>query len=604
MGEEKDLLQEETTQENITLDAKTENAADAVKEKKEFDYSSASREELVKRLTNLIESHSPLSIKSEVETLKSVFYLKLSKEVAEIKASFLKNEGVEEDFVAPKDELEPILKTELGRFRKLKNELYAKQEKEREENLKLKEELIEELKQLVEKEESIKDTFETFHSIQERWRSIGSVPASHNNDLWQNYHLHVEHFYDYIKINKDLRDLDFKRNQEKKELLCEKAEKLTDHKSAIDAFKTLQILHQEWKETGPVSKELREDLWERFKTATSVINKRHQAHFTEIKEKHLENLKKKEELCEKVEAIANSENSKAKDWNQNVKTIQKLQEEWRTVGQVPKQNNTEIYRRFRKGWDTFFKNKRDFYKHHKDEQMVNFEKKKALLEKAISLKDSEDWKHTSEALISLQKDWKEIGPVPRKYSEKIWNQFRATCDAFFEKKKAFYGGSDEKQKENKSLKEAVIAKIKAFTPSESPEEDIKTLLKFKEEWLSIGHVPFKIKNQINSDYHNELNAQFDKLNLKKEDREIEKFRSKLEDINDNSGDKLYSERKKLSLRLKELESEINTWENNIGFLSKSKSSEALVKEYTTRIEKAKSQTLQLKKKIRMIDKIS
>lgn len=604
MGEEKDLLQEEASQENVTLDTENEQTTKPVKDNSVYDYAKATREDMVKRLTTLIDTQSPLSIKTEVETLKSVFYLKLSKEVAEIKTSYLKNEGVEEDFKAPTDDLEPILKVELGRYRKLKNELYAKQEKERDENLKLKEDLIEELKHLVEKEESIKVTFEAFHSIQERWRTIGSVPATHNSDLWQNYHLHVENFYDFVKINKDLRDLDFKRNQEHKELLCEKAEKLEKHSSAIDAFKTLQILHQEWKEIGPVSKELREPLWERFKTATTVINKRHQAHFTELKEKQLENLKKKEELCKKVESISSSENTKAKDWNLNVKKVQELQEEWRTIGTVPKQDNASIYRRFRKGCDTFFKNKRDFYKHHKDEQIQNFEKKKALLENAISLKDSEDWKGTSEVLINLQKEWKAIGPVPRKYSEKIWNQFRATCDAFFERKKAFYGGNDERQKENKQLKEALIEKIKSFTASDSPNEDIKSLLKFKEEWLAIGHVPIKIKNQITNDYHNELNAQFDKLNLKKEDRELEKFRSKLDDINDNSGDKLYSERKKLAIRLKELESEINTWENNIGFLSKSKSSESLVKEYTTRIEKAKIQTLQLKKKIRMIDKIS
>jgi len=603
MGEEKDQLQEENTQESNALETENATSTNMPKEGTTYDYAAASREDMVKRLTMLIDTQSALSIKTEVETLKSVFYLKLSKEVAEIKASYLNNEGVEEDFKAPTDDLESILKAELGRYRKLKNELYAKQEKERESNLKLKMELIEELKHLVEKEESIKETFETFHSIQERWRNIGGVPATQNNDLWQNYHLHVENFYDYIKINKDLRDLDFRKNQESKELLCEKAEKLGEHKSAVDAFKILQTLHQKWKEIGPVSKELREPLWERFKAATSVVNKRHQAHFTELKDKQIENLKKKEELCEKVEAIASNENTKAKEWNQNVKKVQELQAEWRTVGTVPKQDNAAIYRRFRKGCDTFFKNKRDFYKQHKDEQTQNFEKKKALLETAISLKDSEDWKGTSEALINLQKEWKTIGPVPRKYSEKIWHQFRATCDTFFEKKKAFYGGSDEKQKENKALKEALIERIKAFTPSESPKEDIKTLLAFKDEWLAIGHVPIKVKNQITNDYHNELNAQFDKLHLKKEEREIEKFRSRLDDITDNSGDKLYGERKKLSIRLKELESEINTWENNIGFLSKSKSSEALVKEYTQRIENAKKQTVQLKKKIRMIDSV-
>jgi len=598
MGEEKDLQQEEIVQAKENVKEQSDTPA---KEAPTFDYPNASREALLKRLTKLIDTQSPLEIKSEVEQLKSTFYLKLAKEVAEAKAAFLKNDGLEEDFQAPKDELEPLLKSELGRYRQLKQKEYEKQEKEREENLKLKEELIEELKQLVEKEESLKETFETFHSIQERWRAIGPVPASRNNDLWQTYHLHVEHFYDYIRINKDLRDLDFKRNQEKKEELCQKAEQLAEHESAVEAFRILQLYHQEWKETGPVSKELREPLWERFKAATSAVNKRHQDYFAQRKEQELENLSKKEALCEKVEALAATENTSAKDWNNNVKKVQELQDEWRSIGPVPKKENSAIYRRFRKGCDAFFKNKREFYKQHKEEQNANFEKKKALVEKAISLKDSEDWKETTETLIALQKEWKTIGPVPRKYSDKIWKQFREACDIFFERKKAFFGDNDAKQKENQALKEALIEKIKAFEPSDSPEDDIQHLLNFKEEWQSIGHVPFKNKNKINSEYHNELNAQFDKLNLKKEDREIEKFRSKLDDINDASGDKLYAERKKLSIRLKDLESEIGTLENNIGFLSTSKSTEGLKKEYTQRIEKAKKQITLLRKKIRMID---
>lgn len=599
MAEEKELQQKESSQ----VENQSEMESEQTEKAPDFDYPGASREDLVKRLSKLIDSESVLEVKSEIETLKSVFYLKLSKEHAELKAAFLANDGKEEDYRTPKDELESVLKSELNRYRKLKNDVYEKQEKEREANLKLKEELIEELKELVTKEESLKETFDTFHSIQERWRLIGAVPSTRNNDLWQTYHLHVEHFYDYIRINKDLRDLDFKRNQEKKEGLCEKAEKLASSESAIDAFRTLQVFHQEWKETGPVSKELREPLWDRFKAATTVINKRHQDYFTERKEKEAENLTKKEALCEKVEALASQESASAKEWNNNVKKVQELQEEWRTVGPVPKKENSAIYRRFRKGCDAFFKNKREFYKHHKDELNENFEKKKTLLEKAIALKDSEDWKNTTEELIALQKEWKTIGAVPRKYSDKIWKQFRETCDIFFERKKEFYGGNDAKQEENLKLKEALIEKIKSFSSSENPEEDIKSLLAFKDEWLSIGHVPIKQKNKINSDYHNELNAQFDKLNLKKEDREIEKFRSKLGDINDNTGDKLYSERKKLSLRLKELESEIGTLENNIGFLSKSKSSEGFVKEYTQRIEKAKQQKILLTKKIRMIDSL-
>lgn len=603
MGEEKNLQPEELNQEKANLETEQEKTTEVKNETTEFDYSAATREDLIKRLSMLIDSQSALDIKSEIDTLKRVFYQKMIKEVAELKVAFLKNDGKEEDFKVKKDELEPVFKAELARYKTLKNEAYALLEKERENNLKLKEELIEELKQLVEKEESLKETFEAFHIIQDKWRSIGSVPTSANDDMWQNYHLQVEHFYDYIKINKDLRDLDFKRNLEKKERLCEKAEALSQHASAIEAFRTLQVFHQEWKETGPVSKELREPLWERFKTVTSVINKRHQDHFAHLKEQHLENLKKKEELCEQVEAIAEFESDKIKDWNRNAKVIQELQGTWRTIGQVPKQDNAAIYRRFRKACDLFFKNKRLFHKKQKDEQIENLEKKKVLLEQAVQLKDSEDWKETTEKLIEIQKEWKEIGPVPRKYSDKIWDEFRGACDHFFEKKKDFYGDSEEKQKENLALKNALIEKIKAFVPTDSPKEDITTLLSFKDEWLEIGHVPIKDKNKVNSEYHNVLNAQFDRLNMEKEDREIEKFRSKLDDMTSNHGDKLYSERKKLSMQLGELQSDISTLENNIGFLSKSKSTEVLVKEYTSRIEKAKKQFVLLKKKIRMIDNI-
>ncbi len=604
MGEEKDLHQEEIKQENKIPESNEKKNEDVKKvEIPELNYSEATRKALIERLALLISTQSPLNIKSEIDTIKSVFYLKLAKEVAELKTKFLADKEMkEEDFKAPKDELESILKSELAKYKQLKNNAYTQQEKEREENLKKKEALIEELKELIEKEESIKETFDAFHAIQDKWHSVGSVPATANNDLWQNYYLQVEHFYDYIKINKDLRDLDFRRNQEKKESLCEKAEKLAEYSSPVEAFKILQVYHQEWKETGPVSKELREPLWERFKTATSAVNKRHQDHFLELKEKQIENLKKKEALCEKVEAIANADNDKIKDWNKNTKLIQEIQEEWRTIGIVPKQDNGPIYHRFRKGCDLFFKNKRLFFKEQQGEQNENLEKKKELLEKAIALKESEDWNGTTDTLIGIQKEWKKIGPVPRKHSEQIWQQFREACDTFFERKKNFLGSSNEQQEENLATKQALIEKIKVFTSSDNPQEDVKQLLAFKEEWLNIGHVPIKDKNKINSEYHNELNAQFDKLNLKKEDREMEKFRSKLDDITD-SDDRLYSERRKLSQQLKDLESEIGTFENNIGFLSNSKSSEKLVKEYSTRIEKAKAQCLLLKKKIRMIDSI-
>ncbi len=597
MAEERNLQQEELLQEQEQV----VNEIVMEENKIERDYSSVSRDELFKQLSALVDSDRPLDFKSEIETLKSVFYLKLSKEHAEQKEAFIANGGSEEDFKISADDVETKFKTKLIQFRDFKNEVYKKIENEREENLKQKEELIEELKQLVEKEESLKDTFETFSSIQEKWRTIGAVPAAKNDDVWQRYHLHVEHFYDYIKINRELRDLDFKRNLECKELLCEKTEALAAMNSPIDAFKILQVYHQEWRETGPVSKDLREPLWLRFKAATTEINKRHQDYFTERKEQEMENLAKKEALCEKAEALASLENPSAKEWNDNVNAIQALQEEWQKIGHTLKKENGLVYRRFRKACDLFFKNKRDFYKQHKDDLSENLERKKELIRRANELKDSDDWKAATDELVNLQKEWKTIGAVHRKYSEKIWNQFREVCDIFFERKKTFFGDNDAQQEENLKLKNELIEKIKAFVPSESSEDDVKNLLDFKAQWNAIGHVPIKAKNNINNEYHNELNAQFDKLNLKREDREIEKFRSKLGEINDNSGDKVYAERKKLVLRLKELESEISTLDNNIGFLSKSKSSEGFIKEYTLRLDKAKKQKEVLSKKIRMID---
>ncbi len=589
----------------------TKEASIPIPEKKlpELDYSNASRQQLVDHLKTLISDFTPLEIKAETEIIKSVFYSKLTKEIEEQRKNFIsENEDKDEDDDKPefkplKDELEFELKKELNRFRVLKNEILAQHEKTREDNLRIKKELIEELKQLVEKEESIKETFETFHAIVERWHTVGAVPASYNNDLWQNYHHHVEHFYDYIKINKDLRDLDFKKNLEKKEELCIKAEKLIEKESAIEAFKTLQILHQQWKECGPVEKDLREPLWDRFKAATTEINKRHQAYYTKQKELQIENLKKKEDLCIKAEELANAKTQKAKEWNDNVKVIQDLQAEWRTIGLVPKKENNIIYKRFRKACDLFFNTKREFYKQHKDVLTNNLEKKEALLERAIALKDSEDWKATTIELTNIQKEWKTIGAVPRKFSDKIWSDFRETCDHFFLKKKEHFGTNEAQQGDNLKLKEDLIEKIKAFETSDSPQDDIKVLLSYKDEWLKIGHVPFKEKNQINNIYHNELNAQFDKLNLKKEDRELEKYKAKVEDLTHNSEDRLYSERKRLSIKLKEMESDIATLENNIGFLSNSKSTEGLVKEYTIRIEKAKTQKDLLKKKIKMIDAV-
>ncbi|MFB6319742.1 DUF349 domain-containing protein [Saccharicrinis sp. FJH54] len=605
--EEKSSTEVEKVSDDDTSDDLDEddNENDTEEEIDEIDHESLSKEQLVIRLKHLIDS-IPLTsrnLKDEIEKIKNTFYEKFQHEVSVTHEKFIADGGEEKDFKMPPDPQEQLLSELIADYRRKRYEILKKFEEEKELNLLAKKDVIEGIKELIQSEESINNTFNNFRELQKRWKEIGPVPQSNVRNLYESYHHSIEMFYDYIKINKDLRDLDLKKNQEAKEHLCEVAEELINEENAVSAFNNLQELHKEWREIGPVPKEFKEPLWERFKEATAKINKKHQQYYDDIKENQKENLEKKTALCEKVEEIAGQVYERPKVWNKKSQEIIGIQKEWRTIGFAPRKYNNKIYERFRKACDEFFDNKRKYYQEYKKLQDDNLEKKQALVNKALALKDSEDWKKATSELVRIQKEWKKIGPVPRKHSDSIWNDFRNACDHFFNRKKEFFHDIDKVQDDNLKLKKKLIDEINAFEPEEDNEKTIGILHDFKERWNSIGHVPFRDKDAIYNEYRNAINRHFDKLNMDETKREVEKYKSKIEDIQvgQRSDDKLNSERNKLLNKYRTLENDIAVWENNIGFLSTGKKSGSVVKDYERKIEKAKERLEILKRKIDLLN---
>ncbi|MDR0982093.1 MAG: DUF349 domain-containing protein [Culturomica sp.] len=478
-------------------------------------------------------------------------------------------------------------------------------EAERELNLQKKLQLIEELKELVGKEESLNKTFQDFNEIQEKWRNIGQVPQGSVNDLWENYHHHVENFYNYIKINKELRDLDLKKNLDDKTLLCVEAEKLLDNKDTSDAFRQLQILHARWKEIGPVHKEYKDNLWERFKAVTDNINNRFHQFSDSLKKEQESNLKVKEELCEKAETIANADYNSVNEWNRASQQLLAMQEEWKHIGTVSLKESNKVYKRLRSACDKFFDRKRTNFKEILKDQEQNLAQKIALCEKVEALKDSIDWKTTTDKIIALQKQWKTIGSAPRKHSNKVWNRFRKACDEFFNNKKLHFKDVDSEQDKNLELKKAILEEVKIFQPSGNDDEILEKLKDFQKRWNEIGFVPMKEKNSVNDEFRKLINEVFDKLNINDFDKKIEKFKVKLENLEygDNKEYKIVNEREKMIVKIRQLEADINTWENNIGFISKSKSSGKLLEELQLKIEQAKERLVLLQEKLKAIDNI-
>lgn len=569
------------------------------------DYSNLSEVELINELRELLQETGFFEIVDRVESIKSNFYKKHKTKLIEEKKSFIDNGGFEEEFKPEADPYEQDLKTLLAQFKQRKAELNKDIEAEKEENLKKKYEIIEEIKTLVNRKESINKTFQEFRELQQKWREIGLVPQANMKDLWENYHHHVENFYDYIKINKELRDLDLKRNLEEKISLCEKAEALLLEPSVIKSFNALQKFHDLWREIGPVPRDKKEELWERFKTATTLINKKHQDFFENRKKSQKKNLDAKTALCEKVEEIITSEPSSYKDWEDKSKELVEMQKYWRTIGFAPQKENTLIYERFRKACDAFFDKKRDFYSKHKEEQTNNLQMKIDLCVQAEALKESTDWKKTTEEFINIQKKWKEIGPVPRKQSDIVWKRFRAACDCFFQQKSEFFSSKDNEQIENLKKKNELIDAVTNFVSTGDESKDLEKLREYQREWTEIGHVPIQQKDDVQKRFREVINKQFDKLRVEDKDRSLMRFKSKMSDLKtSNKGhNKMFFERDKYITKLRQLESDLVTLKNNVGFFANSKNAEALILDVERKIARNEEQITYLKEKIRVIDEV-
>lgn len=561
------------------------------------------KEEILAQLTQLVESSAETS-RSEVEALKQAYYKIRRSETDEQKKTFLEDGGEEKDFTAPEDETENKIKELLATYKERRAAALAEEEKVKAANYALKLQLIDQLKALTESQDDFNKLYNDFKEIQQKWKDIKAVPQEHVNELWKNYQVYSEKFYDIIKINNQFRDYDFKKNLELKTALCETVEKLETEPDVISAFHQLQKLHQQWREIGPVAKELREELWTRFKTASTVINKRHQEHFEKLKAKEQENLEAKTAICEQIENIDFSLLKTFKDWEEKNKEVIGLQEKWKTIGFAPKKFNVKIFERFRAASDIYFGKKSEFYKAVKEEMEKNLERKKALCERAEALKDSTDWKETTEKMIALQKEWKTIGSVARKYSDAVWKRFITACDYFFEQKNKNVVSQKSVEQANLAAKKELIAKIKALDESLDHEEALSILKGYMAEWNAIGFVPFKEKDKVYKEYHEAVDGQFDRLKVDRNDRKMQSFRNNLNDM--TSGDRgkgrLYSERDKLMRTYERMKNELQTYENNIGFLSiSSKGGGGLLKEMERKIEKLKEEMALTIKKIEAID---
>ncbi|HOO83104.1 MAG TPA: DUF349 domain-containing protein [Prolixibacteraceae bacterium] len=597
--------EQKTADTDELAETETQNTENDKPKDPEVDYSKLSEVELINALKDLLENREFMEIYPQVDAIKINFYKKHKLKIQEQKKKFIAEGGYEEEFKAESDPYEEDLKSLMALYRQKKFQYNKLFEAEKEENLKRKYEIIEEIKGLVNRKESINKTFQEFKELQQQWREIGLVPQANVKDMWENYHHHVENFYDYIKINKELRDLDLKKNLDEKIILCEKAEALLVEPSVIKAFNALQKLHDSWREVGPVPTDKKEEIWERFKDATNAINKKHQDFFDNRKKAQKKNLDAKAALCEKVEDIINSSIETHKEWEAKSKEIIELQKYWRTIGFAPKKDNNAIYERFRTACDRFFDMKREFYSKHKEIQSNNLQLKIDLCIQAEALKESTDWKKTTEEFIAIQKKWKEIGPVPRKHSDNVWKRFRAACDSFFERKSQFFNNVDESQVENLKLKKELIDEVQNFKPSGKDNSDLDKLRTFQRRWTDIGHVPIANKNEIQKQFREAINVQFDKLRVDDRDRNLLRFKSKVTDWKDTSKghNKAYAERDKYVSKLRQLESDLITLQNNIGFFSNSKNAEALIKDVERKIKNNEEQIAYLKEKINIIDDI-
>ncbi|MDE7085727.1 MAG: DUF349 domain-containing protein, partial [Prevotella sp.] len=496
---------------------------------------------------------------------------------------------------------EEAFKAEMGIIKERRQKLFREQEQEKQENLQKKLDIIEKIKSMLTSPEDANKSYKEFKALQDEWKEIKNVPAERANELWRNYQLYVEQFYDLLKLNSEAREYDFKKNLELKTKLCEAAEKLAEETDIISAFHQLQKLHQEYRETGPTAKELREEIWGRFKAASTVINKRHQQHFESLRAKEEENLERKTALCEKVEAIAAEENKGSSDWERHTKQIIEIQTEWKTIGFAPQKMNVKIFERFRAACDNFFARKAEYFRALKDGFKENAEKKRALIEKAKALQDSTDWKSTSDKLINLQKEWKTIGAVPKKIGDQLWEEFLGACNKFFEARNAAGVGQRGEEHQNLDKKRSVIEQLKAAA-EETGDGLQERVQKLVEEYQSIGHVPFKEKDKLYEEYHAVLDKLYKDLNISVAKRRLSKFKDNLRQVAERGENALDNERARLMRQYEQLKSEVQTYENNLGFLNaSSKKGNSLIDEMNRKVQKLKDEVQLVREKIKAID---
>lgn len=559
-----------------------------------------SKSEIIERVKEIAHSDEHPQ-KGEIDYLKTIFYkLHFAEREADMKA-YLEGGGDPANYKVLPDEDEEVFKAEMGVIKEKRAKLFLEQEKEKQENLKKKLDIIEKIKAMVTSPEEANKSYQDFKKLQQEWKEIKLVPAEKANELWRNYQLYVEQYYDLLKLNSEAREYDFKKNLEIKTKICEAAEKLGTEEDVISAFHQLQKLHQEFRETGPVAKELREEVWARFKAASTIINKRHQQHFESLRAKEEDNLTKKTALCEKIEEIAKEEIKTAGEWEKKTKDIIAIQAEWKTIGFAPQKMNVKIFERFRAACDDFFSKKAEFFKNMKQQFAENADKKRALIEQAKALQDSTEWKSTSDKLIALQKEWKTIGMVPKKLGDKLWNEFLTACNHFFEARNSANAGTRNEERTNLEKKRGIIEQLKALAENagDNIQDKVRELI---DEYNAVGHVPFKEKDKLYKEYHDILDKFYKELNISTARRRLDKFKNNLKNVAEKGADALDNERARLMRRYEAIKQEVQTYENNLGFLNaSSKKGNSLIDEMNRKVQKLKDDMNLVREKIKAID---
>ena len=595
-------LEEEKKAAEVSEPATTETPAEEIVSEKPVEpVQKLTKEEILAKLKEVVADVENVA-KPEIDGLKQSFYKLHNAEQDAARKLFIENGGAAENFVPQTDCVEEEFKNIMSVIKEKRSALTAELEKQKEMNLQVKLSIIEELKELVESPDDANKSYTEFKKLQQQWNEVKLVPQAKVNELWKNYQLYVEKFYDLLKLNNEFREYDFKKNFEIKTHLCEAAEKLADEADVVSAFHQLQKLHQEFRDTGPVAKELRDEIWARFKAASTTVNRRHQQHFEALKEVEQHNLDQKTVICEIIEAIDYKELTNFASWESKTQEVIALQNKWKTIGFAPQKMNVKIFERFRKACDEFFRKKGEFFKSLKEGMNENLEKKRALCEKAEALKDSTDWKATADELTKLQKEWKTIGPVAKKYSDAVWKRFISACDYFFEQKNKATSSQRSVEQENLEQKKAIIEKLNAIDDQMDTEEATQLVRDLMKEWNGIGHVPFKEKDRIYKQYHSQVDKLFERFNISASNKKLSNFKSTISSIQEGSPQALYREREKLVRAFDNMKNELQTYENNLGFLTtSSKKGNSLLTEINRKVEKLKADIELVKEKIKVVD---